>query len=98
MAIDKNQAKKLFDLSILTYLVLTAIGYLFYHQFLDRNLQNFFPIAFLLFMMVLTYGYRNKLDQKISKYDLTNVLMSYIVIVIIAMVFTLFVILVYPIS
>ena len=97
MANENKQAKLLLDLSILIYMALTIIGYFFYNQFLLESIQNFFPIAMLLFLMIITYAFRNNLEKMTGK-SLERYFYGYVIVVAVVFVLTIVLIFTYPIS
>lgn len=97
MANEFKQTKLLLDLTIFVYMVLAIIGYFFYNQFLLKSIQNFFPIAMVLFLMIITYAFRNNIENMTGK-SLERYFYGYFALVFAVFIFTIYIIVTYPIS
>ena len=93
----RENTVSLLELSFLTLVFMDIIGFGFYISILPNNVQNTLPLLLVLFLAVFTWVFRVKVNQGTYD-DIRAFLIQWLVITTIVIVFSVFVILIYPFS
>lgn len=93
-----TSVERLLDLALLTYGALILLGYGFYATILNQNLQNAILLVMIGILAVLTWSVRSRITKLVTYSEIRTLLIQWGVISILIIIFSIVLVIIYPIG